>query len=179
LHGELFGDGSVSRDDFEEILGAMARSGLVRIVSSTFEKDGRSIPYRKAGLTSAGEAIEEDETPEFQMKVSIESVRKRKKKPRAEKKKAKKGKNPPAAAKTPKAKPASPKLEEALREWRLAEARRRGVPAFRILTDAALTAIAERRPSTAAELLAIPGIGMKALETYGSAIYRLIAQSGD
>ena len=179
LHGELFGDGSVTRDDFEEILGSMARSGLVRIVSTTFEKDGRSIPYRKAGLTSAGEAIEEDETPEFQMKVSIQSVRKRKKKPKAEKKKAKKGKNPPVAAEIPKAKPASPKLEEALRAWRLAEARRRGVPAFRILADAALTAIAERRPSTAAELLAIPGIGMKALETYGSAIYRLVAQSGD
>jgi DNA topoisomerase-3 len=179
LHGELFGDGSVTRDDFEEILGAMARSGLVRIVSATFEKDGRSIPFRKAGLTSAGEAIEEDETPEFQMKVSIESVRKRKKKPKAEKKKVKKGKTPPVAAEVPKAKAASPKLEAALRAWRLAEARRRGVPAFRILTDAALTAIAERRPSTAAELLAIPGIGMKALETYGPAIYRLIAQSGD
>src|SRR5262249_20089074 len=143
LHGELFGDGSVTRDDFEEILGAMARSGLVRIVSATFEKDGRSLPYRKGGLTSAGEAIEEDEAPEFQMKVSIESVRKRKKKPKAEKKEARKGKTPPVAAEIPKAKPGSPKLEEALRAWRLSEARRRGVPAFRILTDAALTAIAE------------------------------------
>jgi superfamily II DNA helicase RecQ len=69
-------------------------------------------------------------------------------------------------------------LEEALRTWRLGEAKRRGVPAFRICTDAALKAMAERRPATAAELLGIPGIGISTVEKYGAQIYRLVAQTG-
>ena len=85
------------------------------------------------------------------------------------------------AKKTRKAAPAragaGSKLEDALRNWRMAEAKRRGVPAFRICSDVTLKAMAERRPSTAAELLAIPGIGMKAVESYGAAIFRLVAQT--
>ena len=69
-------------------------------------------------------------------------------------------------------------MEEALRAWRLSEARKRGVPAFRIFTDKALHAIAERRPATAAELLAIPGIGISAIEKYGQQIYRILEQAG-
>jgi superfamily II DNA helicase RecQ len=57
------------------------------------------------------------------------------------------------------------------------EAKRRAVPAFRILSDATLEAIAEARPATAAELLAVPGIGLKSVEDYGAAIFRLVAQS--
>ena len=57
-------------------------------------------------------------------------------------------------------------IEEALRAWRLAEARRRGVPAFRILSDQALRAMATRRPGTVRELLAIPGIGITTVEKY-------------
>jgi len=68
-------------------------------------------------------------------------------------------------------------LEEALRKWRLEEARRRGVPAFRIFGDQTLLAIAEQRPLSTAELLAIPGIGIKIVEQYGAQIYRIL-QSG-
>src|SRR5438445_1323483 len=58
------------------------------------------------------------------------------------------------------------RIEEALRAWRLAEARRRGVPAFRILSDQALRAMATQRPETARELLAIPGIAISSVEKY-------------
>ena len=61
-----------------------------------------------------------------------------------------------------------------LRNWRLAEAKRRGVPAFRVFSDQALKAMAAKRPGTAAELLAIPGIGMGTVEKYGAQIYRLV-----
>jgi superfamily II DNA helicase RecQ len=67
-------------------------------------------------------------------------------------------------------------VEEALRAWRLREARRLGVPAFRVFSDQALRAIAQQRPATAAELLAIPGIGMSAVEKYGRQIYRLLGK---
>ena len=64
----------------------------------------------------------------------------------------------------------------ALRDWRLTEARRRGVPAFRILTNQALRAIAETRPASAAELLAIPGVGIGTAEKYGRQIYRIVEE---
>jgi superfamily II DNA helicase RecQ len=41
------------------------------------------------------------------------------------------------------------------------------VPAFRIFNDQTLRAIAQRRPAKAAELLAVPGIGISAVEKYG------------
>jgi superfamily II DNA helicase RecQ len=45
------------------------------------------------------------------------------------------------------------------------------VPAFRIFNDQTLRAIAQRRPAKAAELLAVPGIGISAVEKYGRQIY--------
>src|SRR5205085_2515763 len=39
LHQSCFGDGSLDRRRFEELLAAMARSGLVDIADASFEKD--------------------------------------------------------------------------------------------------------------------------------------------
>ena len=51
------------------------------------------------------------------------------------------------------------------------------MPAFRIMSDRALLAIAEKEPKTAAQLLAIPGVGIKLVEKYGSQIYRILDES--
>jgi len=56
----------------------------------------------------------------------------------------------------------------------LKEAQRRGVPAFRIMTDKVLDAIAGVKRGSARELLNIPGIGLRFVEQYGSTIFRLI-----
>jgi DNA topoisomerase-3 len=56
----------------------------------------------------------------------------------------------------------------------MAEAKRRGVPPFKIFSDQALKAMAVKRPGTAAELLAIPGIGIAMAEKYGAQIYRIL-----
>jgi superfamily II DNA helicase RecQ len=175
LHTEL-GATAVSRDDIEEVIGALARLGLVRITESTFEKDGRSIPYRKASLSR--DAFQMEEWPELDLQVKVavlaEGGRKRKKKGKKAAAAAKPARGRAKSARTAAKLPADSGIASALRSWRLAEARRRGVPAFRILTDAALNAIAERRPSTAAELLAISGIGMSTVEKYGAQLYRIL-----
>jgi superfamily II DNA helicase RecQ len=175
LHADVFPDGAMSRNDFEDVLGALARAGLIRLLEATFEKDGRIIPFRKASLTPAGAAVEDGELPELSMKCAVAAVSagpRRKKK--AKGKKSRKG-----ATALPVPKAAAPSgVEEALRRWRLEEARRLGVPAFRILTDAALRAVAERRPATAAELLAVPGIGLGTVEKYGARLFRLLHESG-
>jgi len=66
----------------------------------------------------------------------------------------------------------------ALRAWRAATARASGVPAFVIFHDATLGAMAEARPSTRAELLALPGLGAVKAERYGDTLLALLA-SGD
>jgi superfamily II DNA helicase RecQ len=50
------------------------------------------------------------------------------------------------------------------------------VPAFRIMSDRVLAAIAGNHPRSAAELLAIPGIGIATVEKYGAQIYRILNQ---
>jgi DNA helicase-2/ATP-dependent DNA helicase PcrA len=61
-------------------------------------------------------------------------------------------------------------LLAALKAWRLDRARADGVPAYVVATDATLEAIAARRPTSDAELLAIPGIGPAKLGRYGDDI---------
>jgi DNA helicase-2/ATP-dependent DNA helicase PcrA len=68
-------------------------------------------------------------------------------------------------------------LLEALRQWRLVESRERKVPAYVIFTDATLEAIAEQRPCSDAELLAIPGIGAEKLARFGAAVVQLVASA--
>jgi DNA helicase-2/ATP-dependent DNA helicase PcrA len=62
-----------------------------------------------------------------------------------------------------------------LREWRRATAAEQEVPAYVVFTDATLAALAERRPSTEAELAAIGGIGPRKLAQYGDAVRALVA----
>src|SRR5206468_1328041 len=59
LHSEIHPHGEMTRDDFEEVLGAMARAGLLGLADAVFEKDGKAIAYRKASLTPQGGTVEE------------------------------------------------------------------------------------------------------------------------
>jgi DNA topoisomerase-3 len=168
FYSDLYPDQQLSRDGFEEVLGAMARDGLVRLTDAVFEKDGRTIPYRVARLTPAGRAIA-PESHELVMKDTVTAASRKKK----TKKKKPKEKSSKQAAPPPEVSP----IEESLRAWRLAEARKQGVPAFRIFSDQVMRALAVKRPTTAAELLAIPGIGIHTVEKYGREIYRLVKGS--
>jgi ATP-dependent DNA helicase RecQ len=63
--------------------------------------------------------------------------------------------------------PEAADLFEDLRALRKGLATERGLPAYMVFNDATLRAMATRRPTTEHELLAIPGVGAKKLETYG------------
>jgi superfamily II DNA helicase RecQ len=180
LYSELYPNREMSRDGFEEVLGAMARAGLVRLSDAVFEKNGKQIPYRKVALTRAGNSIDEATPVEFIMKDTAPAFIRRKRKKKTPRKRARRpdtAAHPKRLAKTEQSTAGQgPHIEEALRVWRLAEARRLGVPAFRVFSDQALTAIATKLPGTAAELLAIPGIGISTVEKYGAQIYRILHQ---
>ena len=68
LHAELFPDGDMVRDDYEEVLGAMARAGMLHLTDAVFEKDGKSIPYRKASLTRDAHLIDAASLADFIVK---------------------------------------------------------------------------------------------------------------
>lgn len=190
LHAELFPQKEMSRDDFENLLGGMARAGILRLDDAVFEKNGRQIPYRTARLTRAGWEVDAH-TP-------LDLVMKDTEPPAAPRKRRKKGASgaslgpstvrpysstsataTPApgmgkkASRPPDARPDFA-VEEALRAWRLAEARRLGVPAFRIFTDRALGGLVKLRPRTITEMLAVPGIGLRIAERYGTEIRRIL-----
>ena len=185
LHSELYPNGDMSRDTFEEVLGAMARAGLVQVTDAVFEKNGKQIPYRKVSLTRAAHSINETTPIAFIMKeTAVPAKRKGKRKGTvaARRKRATRPETPappkPVSEDQRSEVGSDSGIEEALRAWRLAEARRRGVPAFRIISDQALRAMATRRPETARELLAIPGIGITTVEKYARQFYRILQKSG-
>jgi DNA topoisomerase-3 len=65
---------------------------------------------------------------------------------------------------------------EALRNFRRQEATAKNVPAFRILTDRVLVAVARERPRSAAELLNVPGVGASLAKRYGAKLLAVIDQ---
>ena len=177
LHSEVCGDRGLDRDQFEEILGAMARSGLVRLTDAVFEKDGKQIPFRKAHLTRDAEHVDED-TP---LELAIRDARPAAKIASGTRKRKAKGTVSKKAVRTKKGTPPEPlqntHLEAALRAWRVGQAKRQGVPAFRIISDRVLLGIAQNQPRSAAELLAIPGIGIASVQKYGAQIYKILSES--
>ena len=85
-----------------------------------------------------------------------------------------KGRQERAGASRAPAAPADPVLEKRLRDWRLGVAKARRIPAFRILTDRTLQAIAAARPRSMADLAAVGGIGPKLADKYGSQILAVV-----
>jgi ATP-dependent DNA helicase RecQ len=65
-------------------------------------------------------------------------------------------------------------LFERLRAWRRATAAETEVPAYVVLADRTLRALAASRPATEVELAAVPGIGPAKLERYGAAVLELV-----
>ncbi|MGA8549103.1 MAG: DNA helicase RecQ [Stellaceae bacterium] len=71
--------------------------------------------------------------------------------------------------------PAGQELWEALRAWRLEEARRQELPPYVIFHDTTLIEVARRRPAALAVLAEIPGIGASKLDRYGTAVIAVVA----
>ena len=94
LHGELYPAKEMTRDAFEDVLGAMARAELLQCADEVFEKEGKRIPYRTVTLTPSGREIKED-TPLHlfhegtNTPASSERVRRKKKTAASPKKSAK------------------------------------------------------------------------------------------
>ena len=69
---------------------------------------------------------------------------------------------------------ADPEVAARLRAWRLDLSREQGKPAFTVLTNAVLDAVAATRPRTENQLLAVEGMGPKKVDAYGAEILRVV-----
>jgi superfamily II DNA helicase RecQ len=144
----------------------MARGGLIEVVNASFEKDGKQIDFRKVRITRAGR--EPGAAAGARIPEEMESE------PRPRRRK--KGTKTTSAGRAGKTKaPGAAPIEAALKAWRLAEARKKGIPAFRVLTDKAIQTIVAKQPRTNAELLGIAGVGLATVDKYGAQIFRILS----
>ncbi len=185
--------GRISRGDWDALLGALAQADLIAMEEAEYEKDGEVRRYRKVRLTDAGRELRAGWANDLLLSDGVvEEFGGRGERA------ARGGRGKAASARTVSTKtgPAKNGLakgvgtsDEAavpvpltsegeavaarLRAWRAAEAKRLGVPAFVVLHDRTLTALAGARPGNAKQLLAIDGIGPAKAEKFGAAILGL------
>jgi superfamily II DNA helicase RecQ len=159
----------MSRNDFEDLVGAMAGAGLVLLEDATFEKEDKIISYRKVTLTREGYKLSEHTPVELLL-----TDRARDQEPVKPKRRSSAGSKQPDAVTFS---PPEAALEEKLRAWRLAEARKLRRPAFCVFSDRTLRAIVQARPTTPEDLLAVEGIGPAKAEMFGQSILQICRSS--
>jgi superfamily II DNA helicase RecQ len=172
LHGDLCARNGVSRDAFEDLLNAMAGAGYVRIDEASFEKDGKTIGYRKASLTREGEEFTDRDADTVMMRELLSGVvapapgKARGGKRGSAARAGRAGEDEPLPA-------GARELEERLRAWRKAEAAKLGQPAFCVFSDRTLRALAVERPVTEDDLLGISGFGAVKAAKFGAAVCQI------
>ncbi|HEY3450038.1 MAG TPA: DNA topoisomerase 3 [Myxococcales bacterium] len=158
--------GAIERRDFERLIDALQRSGEVALTDDVFEKDGQKIRFRRAARKAGsrgpldGRLTFDDDAPS---EAGHKDRTKRSRRQRRER-------ATPAAAELP----VDPVVEQRLREWRGKLAKAKKVPAFTILHDKTLKAIAGAKPTSPAALLRIKGIGPKLAEKHGAEILGIV-----
>ena len=184
LHQNLFGDG-LDRKRFEVLMAALVRGGMLTVEEDSFENEGREIRFRRAFLTAAGRGAKGHALAELPLIDPPRGTtpRKRKRGAQATKRGGRKSgtgtrrrstRSRPASRVSLSHEDASDELVQALKAWRLEKARRRRIPAFRILTDRTLMEIAILSPRDEEALLAVKGMGPTLVRKYGQEILRLM-----
>jgi len=168
LYSDTCPDSVFPRSDFETILRSLARAGLITLSEHTFEKQGQVIHYKRAGLTDEGRNLD----PKGISSISIISqalFQKTSGRRRSEDKKAKAVK---VIKRSDSGKTAD--LYDTLKDWRIAMARKRGFPAFRIFSNKVLDSLVSEQPTSNDELLLVPGVGPYFVKTYGKEIIGIV-----
>ncbi len=165
------------RNEVEKLFQVLALARWIDITQDQFEKNGQSISYRRLSLTPLGSRVLAKDLAELR----ISEIPQAPKAPRVRKKsKATPGSSIPVGP-APNA-PAislfsSTPLFEEMKNWRRNEAKKKGVPAFRILSDRVILGICEALPKNEASLLRVKGIGPKLTQSYGPEIIQIVEKN--
>jgi len=164
--------GRLSRNEFDGLLDAMVRTGLVQLEDAEYEKDGEVRRFRKVRLTDAGLNLRPTTSVDLLLSDGVvEEFGGRN--ATLPSKKIKAGKGRRTDTKPVPLSAAAEGLAARLKEWRTAEAKRLRVPAYLVLNDRTLAAVAQARPGNPRQLLEIDGIGPAKVERFGEAILSL------
>jgi DNA topoisomerase-3 len=174
LHREISGAEELDRRSLEHVLGGLVRARVVRLEDDSFVKDGATIAFQRAHLVADSGAPSE-QAPGFRIAAGGD----RPSRPRRSARKEPKGRGKRSDGARAPARPTDDggdALFEALRSWRLGEARRTGMPAFRIFSDRTLLAIAADAPGDETALLRVSGVGPGLARRYGHAVLDIVAR---
>jgi superfamily II DNA helicase RecQ len=176
--------GRMSRDEFEAVLGALSQARWIEMEEAEFEKDGQVIKFRKVRLTEEGKRAR----PELSQLLISDGVVEEfggrgaapARGPNSNSAARSNAKKSPAAKAAIAAEPvqltaADEALAGRIKEWRAAEAKRLKVPAYVVMHDRTIAAVAQARPKNPNDLLRIDGIGPAKVDRFGEEILRLCA----
>ncbi|MEM9553029.1 MAG: DNA topoisomerase 3 [Acidobacteriota bacterium] len=166
----------VQRKSYEALLGGLARAGLVVLRDDSFEKNGRTIRFQRVELAPGeGRLAVGDLRAQVRLAAELDDLPSTRS-ARSSAKTSRRARGKAPRKETVSLDPGSRDLFEELRTWRLAEAKRRRVPAFCIVNDRTLREIAGERPRDADALLQVHGIGPSVAKKFGDAILDLVAR---
>jgi superfamily II DNA helicase RecQ len=166
----------------------MIRANLIAIEDAEYEKVGEVKRYRKVRLTETGlktrnlthlellldDGIEE----EFASPETHKRARKTSKRDSIPAGNATNRNTPQVTRRAETAPPQTLSADDEalaarLKEWRTGEAKRLRVPAYCVMHDRTITAVAFARPTNPRQLLEIDGIGPTKVEKFGPAIIEI------
>jgi DNA topoisomerase-3 len=180
LYRRLYPREDVSRQQMEHWVDGLVRAGALRLVDDSFEKDGQVIRFRRAvrskptGIKSLSE-VELLDVPTRARAGSSAARERVRGKASARAVGRGEGKKANVRNGTESAMPSADAAVAArLRAWRLQEAKQKRIPAFRVLTDATMYAIAAAHPATLKGLRAVRGVGDHIVTKYGAKILDLV-----
>ena len=162
IHKE--GAPKLERKVFEGYLSALCKAGFVDVEVRSFEKDARVVSYRSV-RPLVSDFKEEDLVKKLRLpRDAVSSI------PRP-----KKRKREPVLQDSETPHELFQASIDGLKQWRLGEARARKAPAFTILSDRTLQAIAAARPLSLDALESVRGMGPKLVEKHGKKILEVLA----
>ena len=178
--GKLFTDLHLMKDrkDFDTLLDGLARAGLLTLANDTFRNpEGRDITYKKACITHEGRTPDDATLATVWLRSSIVAGSSAKKKSSSKSH----GGTSTTRTSTPADQPLNPAAEqlfEQLRNWRTEQARPTRTPAFLILSDTVLRAIANSAPQNLTSLHAVSGMGPTKVDRFGADLIAICRGGG-
>ena len=179
LHRDHFAASGMGRNDVEHVVSGLVRAGLVLSTEDRFEKDGKTIAFQRLAITATGLAQLGSDAANITIRVHKRPAKAAKKprEKRERKPREKRERGADAAAASSGIGEGGAVVEE-LRKFRREEAKRLGVPAFRIFTDKQLFAIAADAPQSEDALYACAGMYPSIVKKFGEGILRAIRVAG-
>lgn len=173
--GKLFAESKFKdRKDFDRLLEALARAGLLAITTESFRgSEGNDVSYRKVSLTPEGHDPDEAALGTVWLRDGGPANKSAARTRSSSTKTRTAAKVTDAPLTTPQA-----ELLEELKAWRTQRARDSGKPAFLVLADGSLQAIAVAAPQNLTVLGSIRGIGPEKLDRFGAEIVALCRRQG-